>query len=96
MNLGEFSNVPVLDVAPLVNHTAERIRTAREIDAACRESGFFYVVNHGVDESLCRRLETLSREFFAQSEPQKMQLAMSRGGRAWRGFFPVGRELTSG
>ncbi len=25
-----------------------------------------------------------------------MQIAMSRGGRAWRGYFPVGRELTSG
>ena len=96
MNLGEFSNVPVIDVAPLVNHTAGRARTAMEIDAACRESGFFYIVNHGVDESLCRDLERLSREFFAQREPQKMQIAMSRGGRAWRGYFPVGRELTSG
>ena len=25
-----------------------------------------------------------------------MQIAMSRGGRAWRGYFPVGSELTSG
>jgi isopenicillin N synthase-like dioxygenase len=96
MNLREFSHVPLVDVAPLVNHAAERARAAEQIDAACRESGFFYVVGHGVDESLGQRLETLSREFFAQSEPQKMQIAMARGGRAWRGYFPVGRELTSG
>jgi isopenicillin N synthase-like dioxygenase len=96
MNLSEFSHVPVIDVSPLVNHTAERVRSAEQIGAACRQSGFFYVGNHGVDESLCRRLETLSREFFAQSEPEKMQIAMSRAGRAWRGYFPVGRELTSG
>src|SRR5688572_9742070 len=94
--MSEFSRVPVIDVAPLVHHTVERTRTAEQIDAACRESGFFYVVDHGVDESLCRRLEALSREFFAQSESQKMQIAMSRGGRAWRGYFPVGGELTSG
>ena len=25
-----------------------------------------------------------------------MQIAMARGGRAWRGYFPVGGELTSG
>ena len=25
-----------------------------------------------------------------------MEIAMARGGRAWRGFFPVGGELTSG
>jgi isopenicillin N synthase-like dioxygenase len=96
MNLGEFSNVPVIDVAPLVNHTAERARTAEQIGAACRESGFFYVIGHGVDESLCQELETLSRQFFAQSETEKMRIAMSRGGRAWRGYFPLGRELTSG
>ena len=96
MNLSEFSQVPVIDVAPLVSHAAERAPTAKQIGAACRQSGFFYVVNHGVDESLCRQLEALSRQFFAQSEAEKMQIAMSRGGRAWRGYFPVGRELTSG
>lgn len=95
MNLGEFSRVPVIDVAPLVNHATERARTADEIGAACRECGFFYIVGHGIDEVLCQRLETLSRQFFSQAEPQKMQIAMSRGGRAWRGYFPVGRELTS-
>jgi isopenicillin N synthase-like dioxygenase len=112
MNLSEFSHVPVIDVAPLFNrgavcdraaaqigadnHSADCDRTAEQIGAACRESGFFYIVNHGVDEALCQRLEGLSREFFAQSEPQKMAIAMSRGGRAWRGYFPLGRELTSG
>lgn len=92
----EFSRVPVIDVAPLVEHTTERAATSRQIGAACRESGFFYVVNHGVDAALCQRLEALSREFFAQEESTKLEIAMSRGGRAWRGYFPVGRELTSG
>jgi isopenicillin N synthase-like dioxygenase len=96
MRLSDFSQVPVIDVGPLVNYTTARGRTAEEIGAACRECGFFYVVNHGVDEALCRQLETLSRRFFSQSESEKMEIAMSRGGRAWRGYFPVGRELTSG
>jgi len=96
VNVIEFSHVPVIDAGPLVHGTEERIQTAGQIGAACRGPGFFYVVNHGVDESLCQRLESLSREFFAKSESQKMQIAMSRGGRAWRGYFPVGRELTSG
>jgi isopenicillin N synthase-like dioxygenase len=96
MNLSEFSHVPVIDVGPLVNHTAERARAAKEIGTACRECGFFYIVDHGVDELLSGQLEALSRRFFAQSESRKMQLAMSRAGRAWRGYFPVGRELTSG
>jgi hypothetical protein len=33
---------------------------------------------------------------FALPEAEKMKVAMTRGGRAWRGFFPVGGELTSG
>jgi isopenicillin N synthase-like dioxygenase len=96
MTLSDLSHVPVIDVAPLVHHTPGRARAADEIGAACRECGFFYVVGHGVDEALCQQLESLSRQFFAQSEPAKMQITMSRGGRAWRGYFPVGNELTSG
>ena len=96
MSVSELSSVPVIDVSPLVNRATERTRVAEQIGTACRECGFFYVVGHGVDESLCQELESLSRRFFDQSEPQKMQIAMSRGGRAWRGYFPVGGELTSG
>jgi isopenicillin N synthase-like dioxygenase len=96
MSLSEFSRVPVIDVAPLVNHTAERAKTIEQIGTACRQCGFFYIAGHGVDESLCRQLEALSRRFFDQSEPEKMRIAMSRGGRTWRGYFPVGGELTSG
>ena len=63
MSLGEFSRVPVIDVAPLVNHTAERAEAAAQIGTACRECGFFYIAEHGVDDSLCRQLEGLSRRF---------------------------------
>ena len=38
----------------------------------------------------------LSRTFFLQDGGEKAKVHMSRGGRAWRGYFPVGGELTSG
>jgi isopenicillin N synthase-like dioxygenase len=41
-------------------------------------------------------LEDVSREFFAQQLETKLAIRMSRGGKAWRGYFPVGGELTSG
>lgn len=69
---------------------------AAAIAGACREHGFFYVTGHGVDESLQARLEALSRRFFAQDVATKMQLRMELGGTAWRGYFPLGGELTSG
>jgi isopenicillin N synthase-like dioxygenase len=68
----------------------------RAIDAACREVGFFSVVGHGVDPGLLERLDRHAREFFARPEAEKALVAMPRAGRAWRGWFPLGGELTSG
>jgi isopenicillin N synthase-like dioxygenase len=90
--------VPVVDVAPLLGHASgdELKRVAREIDDACRRVGFFSIVGHGVPDRLCRDLEHAAREFFARPDDEKGTIAMARGGRAWRGWFPVGGELTSG
>jgi isopenicillin N synthase-like dioxygenase len=69
---------------------------AAAIDRACRDVGFFYVVGHGVDEALQQRLEDAARAFFARPDDEKATIAMVHGGAAWRGWFPVGGELTSG
>lgn len=94
--LGEFASVPIIDVGPLVARSAGRFATARKLGEACRECGFYYVVGHGVDERLIARLVDLSRKFFACPLSEKNKIAMSCGGRAWRGYFAVGDELTSG
>jgi len=90
------SSVPIVDVSALVAGKPERRAAAELIGRACRAHGFFYVVGHGVDESLCQRLEAASRGFFALDRETKMRWRMALGGRAWRGYFPVGGELTSG
>jgi isopenicillin N synthase-like dioxygenase len=90
-----FSHVPIIDIGPLRNGT-EGQRVADAIADACGECGFFYVIGHGVEENLQQRLETSSRLFFAQPLEAKMAIRMHLGGRAWRGYFPVGEELTSG
>jgi isopenicillin N synthase-like dioxygenase len=69
---------------------------AEQINTACRDRGFFYIVGHGVDERLFLSLDSLSRQFFALPLEQKLEIAMAKGGRAWRGYFPLGNELTSG
>ena len=58
--------------------------------ASCSSTG------HGIDRALRDDLERLSRDFFALPDATKAQIAMPRGGLAWRGWFPVGGELTSG
>ena len=91
-----YSHIPIIDISALVSGKEDRHEVAAKIGQACRDCGFFYIVGHGVEEALQRRMEKVSQEFFAQDLETKLEIAMSRGGRAWRGYFPVGAELTSG
>jgi isopenicillin N synthase-like dioxygenase len=87
--------IPIIDVSLLVSG-CEPDTVADQIHQACCNTGFFYIVGHGIDETLQQRLEQQSRQFFAQDIATKMQIQMAKGGRAWRGYFPIGGELTSG
>ena len=93
---GDFTQLPIIDIEPLLIGVDDRNLVAAQIAQACRESGFFYIVGHHVDELLQAELEDLSRAFFSQGLEKKLDIAMEKGGRAWRGYFPVGGELTSG
>src|SRR5262245_62149340 len=88
-------SLPIIDVTALVRGE-DPTEAAGGIRAACRASGFFCVSGHGVPTGLVERRDALCREFFALPEQAKRDIAMERGGRAWRGYFPVGGELTSG
>lgn len=90
-----MERLPIIDVSP-DRRARDADAIAAEIDVACRDTGFFYVVGHGVSTDLQSRVESLAREFFARPDEEKSAIAMSHGGRAWRGWFPVGGELTSG
>ncbi|HEX4945233.1 MAG TPA: 2-oxoglutarate and iron-dependent oxygenase domain-containing protein [Blastocatellia bacterium] len=85
------SSIPIIDISH-----ADQTAVATQLHQACCDHGFFYLAGHGIDEALQARLEQISRRFFAQPLATKMQIAMARGGKAWRGYFPVGGELTSG
>ena len=93
-----MDSLPVIDIAPLLDPTASapRAATARAIERACRDSGFFYVTNHGVADAVIARLDAESRRFFALPRAAKAAIAMEHGGPAWRGWFPLEGELTSG
>nr|WP_213955302.1 2-oxoglutarate and iron-dependent oxygenase domain-containing protein [Variovorax sp. dw_954] len=88
--------LPIIEISALLEPGDARQAVAAQIRQACRAHGFFYVTGHGVDAALVQRLEDLSHRFFELPEDTKMQWRMALGGRAWRGFFPLGGELTSG
>lgn len=93
-----MDRLPVIDMAALFESGAAEARAgiASQIAQACEAHGFFYLTGHGITPSVLADLESASHRFFALPESAKMDIAMSRGGRAWRGYFPVGGELTSG
>jgi len=86
--------LPIIDVAPLADVaagtaaaipapvTAAALAAAGQIQAACRERGFFYVTGHGVPAALTDQLTQASAEFFALPAEDKREIAMERGGRA--------------
>jgi isopenicillin N synthase-like dioxygenase len=85
-------HIPV--VIPVVDLTASD--AAHRIDEACRTTGFFALTGHGVTADRRERLLTAARRFFALPAEMKQQVSLGVGGRAWRGWFPLGDELTSG
>lgn len=91
-----MSPIPVVNIQPLITGIGDRALVAEQIRQACQDWGFFYITGHAVEEQLQHDLEELSRQFFAQDLDTKMRIRMELGGRAWRGYFPIGDELTSG
>ena len=83
-------NLPIIDLSlPEVENTSA-------LHHALKNQGFLYVKNHGVPEELQSSLSDLSRRFFQLAESAKNEIAMERGGKAWRGYFPFKGELTAG
>lgn len=91
-----FHEIPLIDIGCFVGNTEGQKETAEEIREACKASGFFYVKGHGVKKGLRERLLEASKVFFELPMEEKMQIHMKKGGKAWRGYFPAGEELTSG
>lgn len=92
------ASLPVIDIDPLLRMTeAEAVaEAARQIGSAAQEFGFFYASGHGIGAGIVADLLDASRTFFALPEAEKAKIAMDKGGIAWRGWFPVAGELTSG
>jgi isopenicillin N synthase-like dioxygenase len=74
----------------------EATNAADQIDAACRSVGFFAIANHGVTALQRNELLDTARAFFELDDATKQQVSLAQGGAAWRGWFPLGGELTSG
>jgi isopenicillin N synthase-like dioxygenase len=90
-----MNKLPVIDIAPLLLGK-DTNAVSKQINEACRQHGFFYITGHEISDELQNEIVKLSKLFFDLPDDKKMKISMDKGGRAWRGFFPIKGELTSG
>jgi isopenicillin N synthase-like dioxygenase len=82
--------LPILDLSSWrEGDRASLTRIAAEAGAACRDVGFFYVVNHAVDEGLIAATFDQSRRFFALPLAERQALAIETigGNRGYSGML---------
>lgn len=81
----EFTDIPVLDLAPLVAG-GDTTQLARDFARAYGETGFGYVINHGIDRALRAAVFDASRRFHALPEAAKQAIALNA---AHRGYIAI-------
>lgn len=81
----DMKDIPVIDITSL-----EEPATLAALDAACRDWGFFQVVNHGIDQQILDTLNDRAIAFFAMSRDSKQTIARTADN-PW-GYFD--QELT--
>ncbi|WP_312278170.1 isopenicillin N synthase family dioxygenase [Kosakonia cowanii] len=88
------ATLPVLDLARYTS-SAERDAFLADLRHAARDIGFFYLINHGVDDALQNAVQREARRFFALTESQKEQVAMIHSPH-FRGYNRAASEITRG
>jgi isopenicillin N synthase-like dioxygenase len=83
-------SIPVLDLS-LARSISTLPTLVRQLDEACKTTGFFYIVNHGVPKQLIDKVFSLTAQFFALSDDEKMALHLSRS-TCRRGYEKIGDQ----
>ncbi len=85
----DFSEVPVVDVGPLLSGDEARFPAVVEaIGRACGDVGFMYVKNHGVPAAATAAVAAASARFFSLPPEEKMAVRIENSGQ-FRGFMPL-------
>lgn len=83
-----MTELPVIDIAPLFHKDrADWRAVADQMGAAARETGFFYVVNHGVPLSQIEEAYATAERFFALPQEKKNAYYIGRS-LNHRGYVP--------
>ncbi len=79
-----WSEIPIISVSALgSSNQSNKEQVASQIIDAATISGFFYVKDHGIAETLIDQAFQASRDFFALPEEKKATIAVNQDQRGW-------------
>ena len=81
----DFDEIPVIDIRRL-REAQGAADIVRQIDRACCEVGFFYVVGHGFDMQLAANLQAAAAEYFRLPQALKLEIGLDA---SMRGYLPL-------
>lgn len=84
--------IPLIDFSKLTSSdTGIRAEQIQLLDKACREIGFFYLINTDIDQALVKRMMSAAKRFFAQPTADKVKIDIKNSVNH-RGYGGVGEE----
>lgn len=87
-----MNTLPLIDIAPLYGTDNAAWRdVATQIDAACRNWGFFYITGHGIPPERIDALLAAAKAFFALPEAEKLKIDITRTAHH-RGYGAIATE----
>ena len=81
----DFTEIPVIDIAPLIAGD-DITELGKAFAKAYGETGFGYIINHGIDPALRAAVFDASRQFHALPEPVKAAIALNE---THRGYIAI-------
>ncbi|GKT52722.1 2OG-Fe(II) oxygenase superfamily protein [Colletotrichum tofieldiae] len=86
------TEIPIIDISPAFSlDLADRKSVARQIREASTTSGFFYLVNHGIDSFITDSAHAACLDYFRQDEKAKMRSWVGKS-RYFNGYKPPGSQ----
>jgi isopenicillin N synthase-like dioxygenase len=90
-----LTSLPILDISQLDDGPDGAAGFRDQLREVTHEVGFFYLVGHGIDQTLIDQVLDVSRRFFDLAEQDKLQIENVHSPQ-FRGYTRVGEELTNG
>ncbi len=83
-----FHDIPIIDLTSLIDGS-DPIMVADQIAHVCKNIGFLYIKNHGVDKQLIKEAYAQAEAFFDLPLEQKQKLNIINSGQTLRGYIPM-------